>query len=208
MTTLVCFELLIYICIVTVSWKRRLQKLSTSSCLTVRKEIRQSFKVITRMTFQKLKPCCSSIFFYMTLISLPENSSVKSHVRENFPYERPLNEEQLWQEFIGGKLFGYVQCDIKVHEFLRRFFSNFPPILKNTVVSGEDVGTLMREYAAKEDFMAQPRRILISNLHLTNGTIISPLLFLLLKLRLVCKKFIVSFKNFPKSVSTPSYSLP
>ena len=99
-----------------------------------------------------------------------------------------MSEEQLLQGIIDGQLFGYVQCDIEVPEHLRSFFSNFPPILKNTVVSREDIDNLMREYAEKENVMAQPRRVLLSSFVLTNGTIITPLLLFYLKLGLVCKK--------------------
>ena len=56
------------------------------------------------------------------------------------------------------------------------------------MISREDIGTLMREYAEKENIMAQPIRMLISSFVLTNGTIITPLLLFYLKLGLVCKK--------------------
>ena len=116
------------------------------------------------------------------------DASVENHLRENFPYRRPLSEEGLMQEIIDGRLFGYVQCDIEVPEHLRDYFSNFPPIFKNTVVSRDDIGNLMKLYAEKENIMDQPRRMLISNFILTNGTIINPLLLFYLKLGLVCKK--------------------
>ena len=135
------------------------------------------------------------------------DASVKSHLRENFPYKRPLSEEQLLQGIIDGRLFGYVQCDIEVSDHLQNYFSNFPPIFKNTVVSREDIGNLMRESAEKENIMAQPRRMLISSFILTNGTIITPLLLFYLKLGLVCIKihqFVQytprkSFNNFVQS---------
>ena len=116
------------------------------------------------------------------------DASVKNRPRENFLYKRPLSEEQLLQGIIDEQLFGYVQCDIEVPEHLRSYFSHFPPIFKNTVVSREDIGTLMREYAEKENIMPQPRRMLISSFILTNGTIITPLLLFYFKLGLVCKK--------------------
>ena len=116
------------------------------------------------------------------------DASVKSHLRENFPYRRPLSEEGLLQGFIDGRLFGYVQCDIEVPEHLRSYFSNFPPVFKNTVVSREDIGPLMRKYAEKENIMPQLRKMLISSFFLTNGTIITPLLLFYLQLGLVCKK--------------------
>ena len=73
-------------------------------------------------------------------------------------------------------------------EHLRDYFSNSPPIFKNTAVSRDDIGNLMKQYAEKENIMAQPRRKLISSFILTNGTIITPLLLFYLQLGLVCKK--------------------
>ena len=116
------------------------------------------------------------------------DASVKSHLRKNFPYRRPLSEEGLMQGVIDGRLFGYVQCDIEVPEHLRDYFSNLPPIFKNTAVSRDDIGNLMKQYAEKEIFMVQPRRMLISSFFLTNGTIITPSLVFYLQLGVVCKK--------------------
>ena len=65
----------------------------------------------------------------------------------------------------------------------------------------------MVQYAEKEDIMAQPGRMIISSFHLTNGTLITPLLLFYLRLGLVCKKmhrFVQCilkkcFKNFVQS---------
>ena len=73
-------------------------------------------------------------------------------------------------------------------EHLRSYFSNFPAVFKNTVVSREDIRPLMREYAEKENIMPQPIRMLISSFFLTNGNIKAPLLLFCLILGLVCKK--------------------
>ena len=67
-------------------------------------------------------------------------------------------------------------------------FSNFPPIFKNTLVSREENGHLMKDYAVKEGIMSQPRRVLISSFFLANGNLTAPLLLLYLNLGLVCKK--------------------
>ena len=112
-------------------------------------------------------------------------SPVKSYLRANFHYKRPLNEEQLLQRITDGRLFGYVQCDIEVPEHLRDYFSTFPPIFKNTVVSRDDIGNLIKRYAEKEGIMPQPRMV-ISSFILTNGTIITTLILFYLKLGLVC----------------------
>ena len=122
---------------------------------------------------------------------------------KNSPYRRPLSEEGLIQGIIDGRLFGYVQCDIEMPEHLRDYFSNFPPIFKNTVVSRDDIGNLMKQYAEKENIMVQPGGRLISSFIVTNGTIITPLLLFYLKLGLVYKKihrFVhYTFDNFGQS---------
>ena len=89
------------------------------------------------------------------------DASVKSHLRKNFPYRRTLSEEGLMQGIIDGLLFGYFQCDIEEPEQLRDYFSNFPPIFKNSAVSGDDIGNLMKQYAEKENFIVQTKRMLI-----------------------------------------------
>ena len=136
------------------------------------------------------------------------DATVKNHLRANFPYQRSLSEERLMQEIKCGKLFRYVQCDLKVPEHLRAYFANFPPIFKTYVVGRNDIGDLMKEYAEKERIMSQPRRMLISSFHLNNRTIITPLLLFYLHLVLECSKFINSFSILPRSVSIPLYSLP
>ena len=92
------------------------------------------------------------------------------------------------QGIIDVRLFGYVQCDIEVPERLRDYFSNFPPLFKNTVVGRDDIGNLIKQYAEKENIIVQPKRMLISSFILTNGTIITPLLLFYLQLGLFCKK--------------------
>ena len=115
------------------------------------------------------------------------DAPVKNYLRANFPYKRPLSEEQLLQRIIDGRLSGYIQCDIEVPERLDDYFSNFPPIFKNTVVSRDDIDILTKKFAEKEGIMQQPRRMLKSSFILTNGIIINPLLLFYLKLGLVWK---------------------
>ena len=116
------------------------------------------------------------------------DATVKNHLRANFPYQRPLSEERLMQEIRIRRLFGYIQCNLKVPEHLKQYFANFPPIFKKTVVSRNDIGDLMKQYAEKEGIMSQPKRMLISSFHLKNGTIFTPLLLYYLHLVLECTK--------------------
>ena len=115
-------------------------------------------------------------------------NTVKQHIREHFPYRRSLAAEQFLEDIKKGKLFGYVQCDIEIPENLRANFTNFPPIFKNTLVSKNDIGDLMRTYAEEGGIMSQPRKMLISSFTLKNGTLITPLLLFYLQLCFVCTK--------------------
>ena len=73
-------------------------------------------------------------------------------------------------------------------EVLKKKFANFPPIFQNTNVGLHDIGSLMKDYAAKEGLLCQPRKMLISSFFLENGTLITPLLLFYLDLELACKK--------------------
>ena len=126
------------------------------------------------------------------------DATVKNHLRTNFPYQRTLSEKRLMQEIKSRRLFGYVQCDLKVPENLKAYFVNFTPILKNTVVSRNDIGDLMKEYAEKEGIMSQPRRMLISSFHLKNATIITHLLLYYLHLGLECTEIHQFVQYTPK----------
>ena len=119
---------------------------------------------------------------------LYKTTCVKEHLRESFPYKRPLREGNLLEQIRSGKLFRFVQCDIEVPEELKKNFANFPPIFKNTKVGRHDIGSLMQDYAKEEGLLYQPRKILISSYFLENSTFITPLLLFYLELRLVCKK--------------------
>ena len=113
---------------------------------------------------------------------------VKEHLRESFPYKRPLREERLLEQIRNCKLFGYVQCDIEVPEELKEKFGIILPIFKNTKVGRHDIGLLMKDYAEKEGLLCQPRKMLISSYFLENSTLIIPLLLFYLDLGLACKK--------------------
>ena len=89
--------------------------------------------------------------------------TVKQHIRQHFPYRRPLAAEQRLEEIKKGKLFGYVQCDIEVPEKLRANFANFPPTFKNTLVSSSDIRDLMKNYAEGERLLSQSRKLLLSS---------------------------------------------
>ena len=80
----------------------------------------------------------------------------KKHLLEFLPYEMPLREERLSEKIKTWRLFGYVQCEFEVPENLRKTFAHFAPNFRNSNVSRDDIGPFMKEYAEKEELLAQP----------------------------------------------------
>ena len=60
------------------------------------------------------------------------------------------------------------------------------------------ISEIWKEYAEKERIMSQPRSVLISSLHLKNGTIITPLLLYYLNLGLDCTEIHQFVQYTPK----------
>ena len=153
----------------------------------------------------KLLECANWWELYRT------DATVKKLLRANFAYQRLLSEERLMQEIRSRTLFGYLQCDLKVHEHLKAYFANFPPTFNSTVVSRNNIGDLMKEYAEREGMMSQPSRMLTSSFRLINGTIITPQLLYYMHLSLECTKIHQLVQYAPKKCSSTfvqSASLP
>ena len=122
-------------------------------------------------------------------LHMRKNQEIKSLVRPTFPYKRPLSFENLLSCIRKGELFGYVQCDLRVPENLKKKFESFPRIFKNIFVSRSHTGDFMKKYAEENKLMTQARRVLTSSFHLVNGTIITPLLNFYLDPGLECDQF-------------------
>ena len=58
----------------------------------------------------------------------------------------------------------------------------FSSIFKQTDVSRDDIGPSMKEHAEKNDLLPQPHRVLISNFHVKNDTLINSLFLFYLDL--------------------------
>ena len=102
--------------------------------------------------------------------------SVKEDLTKLFPNRPSLFQDQLLDKTNSRALFGSIQCDIKVSEYLRQQFANLPLIFIKTNVCRGNIGPIMQEYAEKEGLKSQQQRMLISSSELKNCTIIEPLL--------------------------------
>ena len=60
-------------------------------------------------------------------------------------------------------LFGLLICSIHTPEELTPKFSDFPPIIKNTMISRSGIGEYMQKIAEEQGFLKKPRKYLISS---------------------------------------------
>ena len=77
-------------------------------------------------------------------------------------------------------------------------YNNFPPTLRNNLVSKNDIGNLMITYAEERGVMSHPRKLLISSFNLPNGTLITPLFLFYLQLGLFVTKRYRFVEDTPK----------
>jgi len=74
-----------------------------------------------------------------------------------------LTQEKIIRLVQNGKLFGTLLCDIETPEELKPKFEEFCPISKNTMVSRDEIGGHMREYAERNNVFKKPRWMLIGS---------------------------------------------
>ena len=86
-------------------------------------------------------------------------ASVKSHLRKNFSTDVHRVKNDLWKESSTGPSLVTFKVILIYLNTCATLFSNFPPIFKNTAVSRDDIGNLMKLNAEKENIIVQPRRM-------------------------------------------------
>ena len=127
-----------------------------------------------------------------------DDKDIRERLKKNFPFRKPLSEQQIMQQIKNNTLFGYVQCDLSVPKPLQNDFKYFSPIFKNCFVSRDDIGEYMKTYAEKHCLLQHPSKMLISSFHLENGSVITPLFNFYLNLGLECTKIHRFVEYFPQ----------
>ena len=61
---------------------------------------------------------CERLKFYKPV------EPVKEQLRDSFPYQRPLRQDQLLDKIKSGGFFGYLHCDMNVPEHFGKFCAN------------------------------------------------------------------------------------
>ena len=77
---------------------------------------------------------------------------------------------------MNGRLFGAVQCDLRVPDQLKPYFAEMPPIFKNITVTADDIGKHMTDFLRSTGKSFKPTRYLIGSMFADKILIITPLL--------------------------------
>ena len=87
-----------------------------------------------------------------------------------------MTESELLERIKHGLIFGAVEVDIHVPDSLKDYFSEMPPIFKNTVVKQEDIGIFMQNFLKEKNREFKNTRYLIGSMFGNKILIITPLL--------------------------------
>ena len=91
-------------------------------------------------------------------------SFLKIFFRRAFGDKRGMTLEEALTRIKTGRIFGFVECDIKVPDSLIGKFTEMPPIFKNVDLSREHLTDHMRNFAEENDHLARPQRSLIGSM--------------------------------------------
>ena len=87
-----------------------------------------------------------------------------------------MTQKQIIAAAVDGSLFGAIVCDIRVPSELRAHFAEMQPIYKNAMMTRDDIGPSMQQYAIDHDIMSTPRRMLVASYRGDKILLITPLL--------------------------------
>ena len=111
-------------------------------------------------------------------------------------------KDDIQDAIMTGESFGFVKCSISVPEGEREkgFFSQFPPIFKNTEITMNDVGEHMQEYARSIGRQKGVEKSLISSMHGDGIVILTPLFEKYIQMGLECTDIEWIIEYNPKKV--------
>jgi len=126
-------------------------------------DLQQSTNEITqyliqhRYTVKRFREC-----EWYNMIKKPEVTAFIKTLKTVEP-RRKLNFDKILKGVYSGELFGFLLCDIHTPEELKSYFKDLPPIFKNSLVSRDDIGNHMKEFALQAGVLKKPRKMLISS---------------------------------------------
>ena len=101
---------------------------------------------------------------------------------------------------MSGESFGFVKCDIHVPDDRIEYFSQFPPVFKNTEITMEDIGEHMQEYARSIQRTKCVDKALISSMKGEGLVLLTPLFKKYIEMGLICTNIEWILEYNPKRV--------
>lgn len=74
-----------------------------------------------------------------------------------------ISESKILEEIKNGSMFGMAEVDIETPEDLKTIFAEYQPIQKNVLISRDDIGPHMKQFAEQNGLLKRPSRTLISS---------------------------------------------
>ena len=87
-----------------------------------------------------------------------------------------MTQNEILTAVIDGTLFGMIECDVRVLADLRENFAEMLPVFKNALVTRDDIGPYMRQYAEEYNILNKPRRMIVGSYRGDNILLATPLL--------------------------------
>ena len=92
------------------------------------------------------------------------------------PIQNGMTQNEILTVVIDGTLFGMIECDVRVPADLREHFAEMLPVFKNALVTRDDIGPYMRQYAEEYNILNKPRRMLVGSYRGDKILLATPLL--------------------------------
>ena len=106
--------------------------------------------------------------------------------------------DELKEDILNDKLFGFIQVDIETPEELKEKFSEMTPIFKNAAINFEDIGEYMQNFHTENNIKFTKGNKLIGSYFGKDILLYSPLLKWYLQQGLVITKFHCAIKYNPE----------
>ena len=87
-----------------------------------------------------------------------------------------MTQNEILTAVIDGTLFGMIECDVRIPADLREHFAEMLPVFKNALVTRDDIGPYMRQYAEEYNILKKPRRMLVGSYRGDKILLATPLL--------------------------------
>lgn len=141
--------------------------------------------------------------------------SVEKNVnsRKSSTGQSPLTPKEVIQAVVNGKLFGMVECDIRVQEVWPvcfshptmspfEYFSEMSPLFCTTDIPFDVIGPHMQNHANRLDLSTKPRRLLVGGMRARQLLIATPLLLWCINHGLEITKIYQTVKYTPQKCFT------